>query len=103
MRSNTLPCCPAALLPPAAQFVLLAGAGTLAKSMAKGMGRPCFRVIQTHFSGGQAVATRHRPWGPDEYMVGRTLLAVCTWLRGGEPGARVNSNLRPQRALLALC
>ncbi|PRW60390.1 UPF0420 isoform X4 [Chlorella sorokiniana] len=33
-----------------AQFVLLAGAGTLAKSMAKGMGRPCFRVIQTHFS-----------------------------------------------------
>lgn len=33
-----------------AQFVLLAGSGTLAKSMAKGMGRPCFRVIQTHFS-----------------------------------------------------
>lgn len=40
---------------PAAQFVLLAGAGTLAKSMAKGMGRPCFRVIQTHFSGRPAV------------------------------------------------
>lgn len=35
----------------------LAGAGTLAKSMAKGMGRPCFRVIQTHFSGERVVGT----------------------------------------------
>lgn len=48
-----LPCRPC-LFQPAAQFVLLAGAGTLAKSMAKGMGRPCFRVIQTHFSGAPA-------------------------------------------------
>lgn len=31
-------------------FVLLAGSGTLAKATGKGMGRPCFRVIQTHFA-----------------------------------------------------
>jgi len=33
-----------------ANFVALAGAGTLAKATGKGMGRPCFRVVQTHFS-----------------------------------------------------
>ena len=35
---------------PAGQFVVLAGAGTLAKASAKGIGRPCFRVVQTHFA-----------------------------------------------------
>lgn len=33
-----------------ANFVTLAGAGTLAKATGRGMGRPCFRVIQTHFA-----------------------------------------------------
>ena len=49
LGSNSSPSAPPSTL--AANFVALAGAGTLAKSMAKGMGRPCFRVIQTHFSG----------------------------------------------------
>ncbi|GAB4822423.1 hypothetical protein N2152v2_009469 [Parachlorella kessleri] len=31
-------------------FVLLAGAGTLARALSKGMGRPCFRVVQTYFA-----------------------------------------------------
>ena len=31
-------------------FVTLAGAGTLAKATGRGMGRPCFRVVQTHFA-----------------------------------------------------
>jgi hypothetical protein len=30
--------------------VVLAGAGTLARALSKGLGRPCFRVIQTYFS-----------------------------------------------------
>ena len=30
--------------------MVLAGAGTLARATAKGIGRPCFRVVQTHFA-----------------------------------------------------
>ncbi len=30
--------------------MVLAGAGTLARALSKGLGRPCFRVIQTYFS-----------------------------------------------------
>lgn len=33
-----------------ANFVALAGTGTLAKATGRGMGRPCFRVVQTHFA-----------------------------------------------------
>ena len=36
-------------------FLLLAGAGTLAKSVGKGMGKPAFRVIQQHFAIGNNV------------------------------------------------
>ena len=31
-------------------FILLAGGGTVARAMGTGIGRPCFRVIQTHFA-----------------------------------------------------
>lgn len=31
-------------------FVILAGGGTIAKALGSGIGRPCFRVIQTHFA-----------------------------------------------------
>lgn len=31
-------------------FVVLAGGGTIAKALGSGIGRPCFRVIQTHFA-----------------------------------------------------
>jgi len=34
--------------------VLLAGAGNLALAAGKGMGKPCFRIIQTHFSQNRA-------------------------------------------------
>jgi len=54
-------------------FVVLAGAGTLAKAMGKGIGRPCFRVVQTHFSvannvGG--VAAKEEVWEVAAQMVG---------------------------------
>jgi hypothetical protein len=48
--------------PPAGSFVVLAGLGTLCKSMAKGMGTPCFRIIQTHFSGAWASGRRLLCW-----------------------------------------
>ena len=32
------------------QFVLLAGLGNLTKAVGKGMSKPCFRIIQTHFA-----------------------------------------------------
>ena len=38
----------------AGNFVLLAGAGNLALAAGKGMGKPCFRIIQTHFSQNRA-------------------------------------------------
>ena len=31
-------------------FVVLAGAGNFSKAIGKGLGRPCFRIIQTHFA-----------------------------------------------------
>ena len=34
--------------------MLLAGAGNLALAAGKGMGKPCFRIIQTHFSKNRA-------------------------------------------------
>ena len=39
---------------PGGNFVLLAGAGNLALAAGKGMGKPCFRIIQTHFSRNRA-------------------------------------------------
>ena len=44
----------AAPLPHAGNFVLLAGVGNLALAAGKGMGKPCFRIIQTHFSRNRA-------------------------------------------------
>lgn len=31
-------------------FLLLAGAGNFSKAIGRGMGRPCFRIVQTHFA-----------------------------------------------------
>ncbi|KAK9805694.1 hypothetical protein WJX72_012310 [[Myrmecia] bisecta] len=31
-------------------FLVLAGAGNFSKALGKGLGRPCFRIIQTHFA-----------------------------------------------------
>ena len=31
-------------------FVALAGAGNFSKAVGKGLGKPCFRIIQTHFA-----------------------------------------------------
>jgi hypothetical protein len=55
-------------------FVLLAGAGNLTKALGKGMGRPCFRVIQTYFSSitnnvGD-VAAREEVWEVSAQLIG---------------------------------
>lgn len=73
---------------PAAQFVLLAGSGTLAKSMAKGMGRPCFRVIQTHFSATNNVgdvAAKEEVWE----VAAQVRCSACAARVGADPGAEV--------------
>lgn len=44
---------------------LLAGAGNFAKAFGKGVGRPAFRVIQTHFAAGNNVgdvAAKEEVW-----------------------------------------
>ena len=33
-----------------AWFIALAGAGNFSKAVGKGLGKPCFRIIQTHFA-----------------------------------------------------
>lgn len=56
-----------------ANFVALAGAGTLAKAMGKGMGRPSFRVIQNHFASGNNVgdiAAKEEVWEVAAQMAG---------------------------------
>jgi hypothetical protein len=64
-------------------FVLLAGAGNLTKALGKGMGRPCFRVIQTYFSSitnnvGD-VAAREEVWEVSAQLIG--LLASVAVLK----------------------
>jgi hypothetical protein len=56
-----------------AQFVVLAGAGTLAKATGKGMGRPCFRVVQTYFGAANNVgdvAAKEEVWEVTAQLVG---------------------------------
>lgn len=51
--------------PPTSSPQLLAGAGNFAKAFGKGVGRPAFRVIQTHFAAGNNVgdvAAKEEVW-----------------------------------------
>ena len=60
-----MPFQPSKSLPPVGNFVLLAGAGTLARALSKGMGRPCFRVVQTYFAAANNVgdvAAKEEVW-----------------------------------------
>lgn len=56
------------------QFIVLAGSGTLAKATGKGIGRPCFRVIQTHFgidhNNVGAVAAKEEVWEVTAQLLG---------------------------------
>jgi hypothetical protein len=57
-------------------FIALASSGTLAKAMGKGMGRPAFRVVQTHFAAGNNVgdvAAKEEVWEVTAQMVGLAL------------------------------
>ncbi|KAI8110268.1 hypothetical protein M9435_001947 [Picochlorum sp. BPE23] len=54
-------------------FVILAGGGTVAKALGHGIGRPCFRVIQTHFALANNigdVSAKEEVWETSAQLVG---------------------------------
>lgn len=54
-------------------FVILAGGGTVAKALGSGIGRPCFRVIQTHFAVANNigdVSAKEEVWETSAQLVG---------------------------------
>jgi hypothetical protein len=54
-------------------FVILAGGGTVAKALGAGIGRPCFRVIQTHFALSNNigdVSAKEEVWETSAQLVG---------------------------------
>jgi hypothetical protein len=54
-------------------FVVLAGAGTVAKAVGHGIGRPCFRVIQNHFAKANNVgdvSAKEEVWETTAQLVG---------------------------------
>jgi hypothetical protein len=67
-----------------ANFVLLAGTGTLAKATGRGMGRPCFRVVQTHFAAKNNVgdvSAKEEVWEVTAQMTGLAMsVALLTFL-----------------------
>jgi hypothetical protein len=82
-----LACSPAAPPPPPAaglaleiatsiypsQFLLLASTGNFAKAVGKGMGKPVFRVVQTHFAASGnvgAVAAKEEVWEVSAQLAG---------------------------------
>lgn len=58
------------------QFVLLAGLGNFTKAVGKGMGNPCFRIIQTHFAKDNNVgdvAAKEQVWEVVAQLIGLAL------------------------------
>ncbi|DBB16035.1 hypothetical protein WJX82_010959 [Trebouxia sp. C0006] len=58
------------------QFVLLAGLGNFTKAVGKGMGNPCFRIIQTHFAKNNNVgdvAAKEQVWEVVAQLIGLAL------------------------------
>ncbi len=56
-----------------ANFVFLAGGGTVAKAVGHGIGRPCFRVIQNHFAKANNigdVSAKEEVWETSAQLVG---------------------------------
>jgi hypothetical protein len=77
-----------------ANFVTLAGAGTLAKATGRGMGRPCFRVVQTHFAAKNNVgdvSAKEEVWEVTAQMTGLAAsVAILSFLETtGTPEAVV--------------
>lgn len=73
-------------------FILLAGTGNLCKAIGKGMGRPCFRVVQTHFSATNNVgdvAAKEEVWEVSAQLLGLAAsVAVLSAIEGtGSPEA----------------
>jgi len=55
------------------QFLLLASLGNFCKAVGKGMGKPVFRVIQTHFAAAGnvgAVAAKEEVWEVSAQLAG---------------------------------
>lgn len=65
------------------QFLLLASLGTFSKAVGKGMGKPVFRVVQTHFAAAGnvgAVAAKEEVWEVSaqvRWAQRRSCVAVC--------------------------
>jgi hypothetical protein len=58
------------------QFLLLASLGNFSKAVGKGMGKPVFRVIQTHFAAAGnvgAVAAKEEVWEVSAQLTGYAL------------------------------
>lgn len=58
------------------QFLLLASLGNFSKAVGKGMGRPVFRVVQTHFAASGnvgAVAAKEEVWEVSAQLTGYAL------------------------------
>jgi hypothetical protein len=75
--------------------VALAGAGTLAKATGRGMGRPCFRVVQTHFAEGNNVgdvAAKEEVWEVVAQLLG---LAASVGLLSALEAARAPAAVVP--------
>ena len=54
-------------------FLVLASTGNFAKALAKGMGKPVFRVVQTHFAAAGnvgAVAAKEEVWEVSAQLTG---------------------------------
>lgn len=59
-----------------AQFLLLASLGNFSKAVGKGMGKPVFRVVQTHFAAAGnvgAVAAKEEVWEVSAQLTGYAL------------------------------
>mgnify|MGYP001811088446 CR=1 FL=1 len=75
-------------------FLLLASTGNFTKALAKGMGKPVFRVVQTHFAASGnvgAVAAKEEVWEVSAQLVGSR--GSARGARGGQrAGARPRWN-----------
>ena len=87
-------------------FVILAGGGTVAKAMGHGIGRPCFRVIQTHFALANNigdVSAKEEVWETSAQLVGiaASIALLSTLETLGTPEAVVPAWFAVQAAHVA--
>jgi len=73
-----------------AAFVALAGGGTFLKALGRGLGRPAFRVVQTHFAASGNVgdvAAKEEVWEVTGQLAGLSLSVALLGALGDAPDA----------------